>query len=447
MENYSRRQFLASSSKLAAGAGLASLPVVDALADNPRKKTAANDKVQIALIGCNGMGWSNLTSHMKLPEVEVVGLCDVDNNVLTRRSAELEKTTGKKVTQYKDFRKLLENKDVDAVIIATPDHWHCLTMVNACEAGKDVYVEKPLANSVEECQVMMDAAKKYNKVVQVGQWQRSGPHWQKAIDYVQSGKLGKIRLVKSWAYMGWMKEIQPKPDGPAPAGVDYDMWLGPAEKRPFNPNRFHFNFRWYWDYAGGLMTDWGVHLIDMVLYGMKAAGPKSVVSMGGKFAYPTGAMETPDTQQAIYEFDDFSMIWEHAVGINIGPYNRDHGVAFIGNLGTLVVDRGKWEVFPEVENNEYKTAAIPVQSRGGADGGLDSHTKNFIECIKTRQKPNCDVWTAANTAINAHLGNIAFKTGRKVYWDAGKQQFKDDAKANELLKANYHNGWKLPLMS
>jgi predicted dehydrogenase len=425
-----------------AGAGLASLPLTETAA--APKKVSANDKVSVALIGCKGMGWSNLTSHLKLPDVDVIGLCDVDSNVLNERAAELEQKTGKKAKLYKDYRKLLENKDVDAVIIATPDHWHCLTMVNACEAGKEVYVEKPLANSIEECQIMMAAAKKYNRVVQVGQWQRSGPHWQKAIDYVQSGKLGKIRLVKAWAYMGWMKEVKKAPDGPVPAGVDYDMWLGPAAKRPFNPNRFHFNFRWYWDYAGGLMTDWGVHLIDMVLYGMKAGGPKSVVSMGGKFAYPEGAMETPDTQQAIYEFDDFSMIWEHAVGINGGPYNRDHGVAFIGNLGTLVVDRGKWEIFPEIENNEYKTPAVPVQSRGGNDGGLDTHTRNFIDCIKSRQKPNCDVWTAANTAINAHLGNIAFKAGRKVYWDAQKMAFKDDKEANMLVKANYQNGWKLP---
>jgi predicted dehydrogenase len=442
MTSYSRRDFLANSSKLMAGASLASVPFAESSA--APKKVSANDKIHVALIGCKGMGWSDLTSHIKLPEVEVVGLCDVDSAVLNERAAELEQKTGKKAKLYKDYRKLLENKDVDAVIIATPDHWHCLTMVNACEAGKDVYVEKPLANSIEECQIMMAAAKKYNRVVQVGQWQRSGPHWQKAIDYVQSGKLGKIRLVKAWAYMGWMKEVKKAPDGPVPAGVDYDMWLGPATKRPFNPNRFHFNFRWYWDYAGGLMTDWGVHLIDMVLLGMKAGGPKSVVSMGGKFAYPDGAMETPDTQQAIYEFDDFSMIWEHAVGINGGPYNRDHGVAFIGNLGTLVVDRGKWEVFPEVENGEYKMPAMPVQARGGNDGGLDNHTRNFIDCIKSRQKPNCDVWTAANTAINAHLGNIAFKSGRKVHWDAQKMVFKDDKEANLLVRANYQNGWKLP---
>jgi predicted dehydrogenase len=437
----SRRKFLQNSSLLA-GAGLVSLPVSESLAG--ARSVAPSDKVRIGLIGCKGMGWSNLTSHLKLPEVEVTALCDVDNTVLTERATELEKTTGKKVKQYKDFRKLLESKDIDAVIIGTPDHWHALQMVYACEAGKDVYVEKPLANSIQECQIMMDAAKRYNRVVQVGQWQRSGAHWQDAIDYVQSGKLGKIRLVKSWAYMGWMKEIPVKPDQAVPAGVDYDMWLGPAPKRPFNPNRFHFNFRWYWDYAGGLMTDWGVHLIDMALYGMKAAGPKSVVSMGGKFAYPEDAMQTPDTQQAIYEFDDFSMIWEHGVGISNGNYGRDHGVAFIGNLGTLVVDRGKWEVIPEVEDRKYKTPALPVQP---GKGSLDEHTKNFIECIKSRKKPNCDVWTAANTAINAHLGNIAFRTGRKVNWDASRNIFVNDNEATELVKANYQNGWKLPQVS
>ena len=241
-----------------------------------------------------------------------------------------------------------------------------------------------------------------------------------------------------------MKEIPVQPDQPAPPGVDYAMWLGPAPQRPFNPNRFHFNFRWYWDYAGGLMTDWGVHLIDMALYGMKAGGPKSVMSSGGKFAYPNDAMQTPDTQQAIYEFDDFTMVWEHAVGINNGNYGRDHGVAFIGNLGTLVVDRGKWEVIPEVENGAYKTPALPAQHVGSGGGGLDQHTRNFIACMKTRQKPNCNVEIAANTAINAHLGNIAFKAGRKVYWDKDKNLFINDKEANKLIRANYNNGWKLP---
>jgi predicted dehydrogenase len=444
MSKYSRRQFLEHSGKVAAGLGLATLPVAYANAAQP--KVSANDKIRIGLIGCKGMGWSNLSSFLKIPEVDVVALCDVDSNVLNERAAQLSTMTGKKPQLYNDFRKLIENKNINAVIVATPDHWHCLPSVYACEAGKDVYVEKPLANTIQECQLMVAAGKKYNRVIQVGQWQRSGSHWQDAVNFVQSGKLGNIRTVKAWAYMDWMPEVPVKPDQPAPAGVDYNMWLGPAPERPFNPNRFHFNFRWYWDYAGGLMTDWGVHLIDMAFYAMKAQAPKSVMSSGGKFAYPNDAMETPDTQVAIYEFDNFTMVWEHAVGIGLGPFQRDHGVAFIGNNGTLVVDRNKWEVFPEVkkENQQatYKMEAIPVHS--GGRGDLDNHTKNFIDCMKSREKPNCDVAIASNTAINAHMGNIALKVGRKVYWDQNSNSFENDKQANGLINANYREPWKLP---
>lgn len=238
------------------------------------------------------MGWSNLTSLMKIPEVQVAAICDVDENVLNRRKEELTRQNIQPKT-FADYRKLLESKDVDVVVIGTPDHWHCLQMVEACQAGKDVYVEKPAGNSIAECQVMVAAQKKYNRVVQVGQWQRSVPHFVDALTFLRSGKLGKIRTVKAWAYQGWMRNIEVKPDGPVPPGVNYDAWLGPAMKRPFNPNRFHFNFRWYWDYAGGLMTDWGVHLIDYALLGMNASTPKAVVALGGKFAYPDGAHETP----------------------------------------------------------------------------------------------------------------------------------------------------------
>ena len=184
---------------------------------------------------------------------------------------------------------MLENKDIDAIIVGTPDHWHCLNMVDACEAGKHIYQEKPIANSIEECNVMVKAAKKYNRIVQVGQWQRSGSQYDEAIKYVQSGKLGNIRLVKCWSYQGWMKPVPVVPDSAPPEGVDYKMWLGPAPQRPFNKNRFHFNFRWFWDYAGGLMTDWGVHEIDIALYAMNVKAPKSIIASGGKFAYPNDA--------------------------------------------------------------------------------------------------------------------------------------------------------------
>ena len=436
----SRRKFIASSGKIVAGAGL--LSAMPGMGRSGNRTIGANDKVRVGLIGCNGMGFADLTSFLKNPEVECVALCDVDQNVLDRRNSDLEKMTGKKADVYNDFRKLLDRKDIDAVIIGTPDHWHCLLMVSACEAGKDVYCEKPVGYSIRECEIMVRAARKYNKVVQVGQWQRSGPHWKAAIDFVYSGKLGNIRTVKTWAYQGWMKPVPVLPDEPAPAGVDYDFWLGPAPKRPFNKNRFHFNFRWFWDYAGGLMTDWGVHIIDFGLYGMKAKVPKSVVAMGGKFAYPDDASETPDTLTTLYEFDHFNMIWEHATGINGGPYHRDHGVAFIGNNGTLVVDRSGWEIIPEQENGSYKMAAMPPQYGQGHD--LDLHVRNFLDCMKSREKPACDIAIAANTATVAHMGNIAFRTGRKLFWDATDNQFDNDREANEMITRTYREPWKLP---
>ena len=320
-------------------------------------------------------------------------------------------------------------------------------MVMACEAGKDVYVEKPLANTIGECGLMVDAAERYGTVVQVGQWQRSGEHWTEAAEHVQSGAIGRVRLVKAWAYQGWMKAVPVKPDEPVPDGVDYDMWLGPAPARPFNPNRFHFTFRWFWDYAGGLMTDWGVHMIDMVHAAMGDGGPRRVTANGGKFAYPDDASETPDTLQAAYEFDDYSMLWEHATGIDLGPYQRNHGVAFIGNRGTVIVDRGKWEVLPEIETiddqEQFLTTSIPVQ-RISDDGGLDAHMANFIECIKTREQPRCHTAVGARAAVTAHLGNIAFKTGRRLTWDDATQSFPGDRDADSLLLPAYRSPWALP---
>ena len=215
-----RREFIRQTSGAAAGLGLAGILPLEMIAAQ-RKRISPNDKLGLAVIGCNGMGWTNMSRHFQVDGVECVALCDVDQSVLDRRAAETEKIQGKKPKLYGDYRKLLDNKDVDAVIIGTPDHWHCLIMVDAVKAGKHVYVEKPIANTIEECRIMVDAAKKYNKVVQVGQWQRSGGHYGKAIDYVHSGKLGNIRLVKVWAYQGWMKPVPVVPDGPPPEGVDY----------------------------------------------------------------------------------------------------------------------------------------------------------------------------------------------------------------------------------
>ena len=231
-------------------------------------RVGANDTINIAVIGCNGMGFSNARSMLKVPGTRCIALCDVDQNILERRAGEMADMYGHRPRAFPDYRALLDDPDVDAVVIGTPDHWHCLQMVHACEAGKDVYVEKPLANSIEECQRMVAAQETHGSVVQVGQWQRSGLHWIEAMDFVQSGKLGTIRTVKAWLYNAGMRPLPVRPDEPAPTGVDYDMWLGPAPLRPYSRNRFHGSFRWFWDYAGGLMTDWGVHLIDPVLWGI-----------------------------------------------------------------------------------------------------------------------------------------------------------------------------------
>lgn len=403
-----------------------------------KKNLSANERINIGAIGIKGMGWSDLQSMLKVPEAQLVALCDVDENVLRERTAEVAKG-GIKTKSYGDYRKLLDNKDIDVVIIGTPDHWHCLQMVDACAAGKDVYVEKPIGNSMQECQIMVDAQKRYSRAVQVGQWQRSMPHFVDALNFVKSGKLGKIREVKSWAFMGWMKDIPVLPDKPVPAGVNYDAWLGPARKRPFNENRFHFNFRWFWDYAGGLMTDWGVHLVDYVLLGMDNPTPRRVFASGGKLAYPDGAHETPDTLTTVYEFDGFTMLWEHAQGISNGNYGRDHGIAYIGNNGTLVLDRNGWEVMAD----EKRMESIPLRPR--TVSGLDLHTQNFIEVVKSRKfdQLNCTIAAGAHVANICQMGNLSFRTGLPVHWDEKTARFKEE-EANKLMLATYHNGYSLP---
>ncbi len=447
---HNRRSFLKKSSLAIAGSGATFLFPMELLA-TVRKKVSANDKIQVGLIGCKGMGFSDLSSMLKISEIEVVALCDVDEGVLKERTADLKKAGLKKPKWYSDYRKLLEDKDVDVVIIGTPDHWHCLMLTDALQAGKDVYCEKPIANSVQEADIMLNYVGSSDRIVQIGQWQRSQPHFVDAINFVHSGKLGNIRLAKAWAYQGWMEPVPIVPDSPIPDGVDYKMWLGPAPQRSFNNNRFHFNFRWFWDYAGGLMTDWGVHLIDYALYGMKAGRPNSVMALGGKFAYPDDASETPDTLQTVFEYDDFSILWEHATGIDGGNYGRNHGIAFIGNNGTLVVDRSGWEVIPEGKFNgwgEEKTPKMEAVSHGtGGVSGLDLHTVNFIEAVKSRDaaKLTAPIKVGYDAALVSHMGNVAFKTGNRIYWDTNANQFKEQ-EANQYLKANYQNGWKLPTM-
>lgn len=423
-----RKDFIKISSVFAAST---LIPFSEAFA---RDSTVLN----VGLIGVHGMGWSNLNAILKNTNVRCTALCDVDESILKKRAAELAER-GMDVKTFVSYKDMLKGDLIDIVIVATPDHWHCLQLVDAVNAGKHVYVEKPIGNSIAECAIMVKAVDQSTSVVQVGQWQRSQQHFRDAMDFVHSGKLGKIRTVKAWSYVDWKTPIEKKPDTAVPEGVHYDLWLGPATKRPFNPNRFHFEFRWFWDYAGGLMTDWGVHMLDYALLGMGASDPVSIMASGGKYANPTGASETPDTMTVVYDFDDFSIEWEHAIGIGLGPYGRNHGVAFIGNNGTLILNRDGWEVIPEKERME----AVPLQTP--KEKGLEAHMKNFIQAIERKDQTfvNAPIHVGANIAAFSQMGNIAYRTGEKLYWDRTKRRF-TDRKANAYLSAKYHNGYTMP---
>lgn len=438
-----RRKFLQDSALLLAGGTILSSLDNNAFAIF-KSRIAPSDQLNVGAIGIKGMGWANVNAALKVPGVNLVAICDVDKSVIDQRLNDLKKNNvdTSKIKTYGDYRKLLEQKDVDVVIIGTPDHWHALIMIEACQAGKDVYCEKPVGNSIGECRAMVSAAQYHKKVVQAGQWQRSQQHFKDAVDFVQSGQLGMIRTVKVWCYQGWMSPQPKVPDSAPPPGVDYDMWLGPAPKRPFNASRFHFHFRWFWDYAGGLMTDWGVHLLDYGLLGMKAQFPKTIAALGGKFAYPDLSQETPDTLTTLYEFDGFNLVWDSAMGIDNGSYGKDHGIAYIGNNATLVLYRGGWEVIEEKNSKNKVSKAFTKPS----ENGLNAHWVNFVDVVKSRKMEDlkCSIQAGAHVATVAQMGNIAYLTGQKLTWDKTKQEFTDNAVNRKYLMKEYHNGYKLP---
>ncbi len=451
MTNHSRRNFLrqsigitgvGASSYLASGRSLGAAPLA------PSEALGANDRILVGLIGCGRRGRGLLNHFLGVDNVRCVALCDVDDEQTRQALQSVNHNSGSIPLQTRDFRRVLDLNELDAVIVATPDHWHALQTVMACQANKDIYVEKPLSLNIREGRVMVRAARLYQRVVQVGTQQRSAPHFTEAVEYVKSGQLGRIRLARAWAYLDWKAATPKVPDSSPPSHVDYDMWLGPAKSQPFNQNRFHFNFRWYWDYSGGLLTDWGAHNVDIANWGMNVKAPNSAFSAGGKFAYPDDAMETPDTQQVIWTFPHFTMIWEHALGVGRGPEAREHGVSFHGEDGVLVVDRFGWEVFAETQridskHRTYKAQGLPRQ-RARRDYTPD-HVKNFLDCMRSRQTPTADVEIGHNSVIACHLGNIAQRLGRQVQWDVEKERMIDDPQAEKIISLDYRPPWKLVL--
>ena len=439
-----RRDFLANATKLATATGLASLTGAPLLSSAKNIRTSAADKIVVALIGCRSMGFGDLENALKQPGVECGALCDIDDEILAKRTADVTRIQGKAPLQYKDYRKLMANKDINAVIIGTPDHWHCLPFIAACEAGKDIYVEKPLANSIAECDLMVAAARKYNRVVQVGQQQRSGTHWKNAMDFMNAGKIGDLRKVNIWGNFGYGIGLPKVPDEPVPAGVDFDMWLGPAPQRSFNKARFHSNWRMFWDYGGGLVTDWGVHLIDMALWVKNITQlPVAVTSTGGNFSFNENAHETFDTMSVSYQMKDYVINWEHTAGIQSGPYGKPYGLAFVGNDATLVINRDGWELFPETKDGNYIVPAMPKQS--GGENHLP-HMKNFIECIKTRKDPVCTIENGRLVAVYSHMANISLRTNSRLEWNEANRNFGNNAAANALITPNYRRPWVLPIV-
>jgi predicted dehydrogenase len=436
-----RRKFLKHSVTAAAGIGM--LPsLAGSLLASPTG-FSASDKIVLALIGARNMGWGDLMDLLLLPNVECKTLCDVDDTILEQKAKELVDKDFRKPSLEKDYRRVLEDKDIDAVVIGTPDHWHCLPTVEACAAGKHVYVEKPLANSIGEINVMIDAARKYKRLVQVGQQQRSGDHWKSAIEFVQSGKLGTIRQVKYWANFNYGAGNMPLPDSEPPDGVDYDRWLGPAPKRPFNRNRFHGSWRMFRDYGGGLMTDWGVHLIDMGLWGMNVkTGPRSVSSMGGNFANRDRALEMPDTLTVLYEMDGFNMIWEHNGGIQQGPYDQLYGVKFIGTNGTLIANRERWKVLPEWEEEGYRMEA--PEDHPSDNKSHINHCANFINAIRTGEKLAAEIGIGHLSALYAHLGNISHWADERITYDEKTRRITNSEKADSMITPAYRSPWVFP---
>ena len=348
------------------------------------------------------------------------------------------------VVGLKDFRQVLDRKDVDAVIIATPDHWHALMAVAALRAGKDVYVEKPLSLVLREGRVMVDEARRTKRVCAVGSQQRSGAHYIEAVRLIREGAIGTVHHVHAGmtrnAIPGFVaRELR----GGLTDALDWDMWLGPAPKVPFDPFRAIYHFRWFWDYSGGQMTNWGAHHLDIARWALGARAPKAVAGFGGRYAVKDGG-ETPDVQQVLYQFDSSVVSWSTRE-VNEGDRA---GLVFYGTKGTLNLARSGYTIRPETWTGDADGTtgkrAPAMEAREVKGGNLDEqHVRNFLDCVKSRQKPNADVEEGHLSAVMCHLGNLSTRLGRSLTWDAEHERVVGDNEANALLTKAYRKPWTL----
>lgn len=412
----------------------------------PAAALAANDRINIALIGLGAMGSSNLKYALQTPAFQVVAVCDVYQPHLDRAVATAEKQNVK-VRAIKDFREILADKSIDAVCISTPDHWHAYMTVEACKAGKDVYVEKPACKFVEEGKRMVEAARKYNRVVQAGTMQRSGGYFRKAAELVQAGTLGDITFCHTFQSGLAKKEGFGNPaDSAPPADLDWEMWLGPAPKRPFNANRWGVKaamfptFRYFWDYAGGHMTDWGVHLIDPLHQCFGETMPVAVGAQGSKF-YVTDNTEVPDTMLATFYYEKYLTSYESRTCNSLAMFNMKQGAGTTihGTEGTILVNRsGCWLVPTE----KSKLQAASWENDQQMSQMNMPHWQNFADCIHSRAKPTSDIETCVRSTTVCLLGNLALRHGMKLDWDESAWSVKQERVAR-YLKADYRSPWKL----
>jgi predicted dehydrogenase len=429
-----RRQFLLSTT-----AGLTAAYISRSFA-----QSSPNDRIQIGCIGVGGMGRGNMNDFLEQPDAEVVAVCDVDTANIDAALAEIEKKGKSKPDTYRDFQELLGREDIDAVMIGTPDHWHCLLTALACQVGKDVYVEKPLSHNVAEGRMAVDAAQKYNRITQLGAQVHQTDNYRHAAELVQSGVLGPISKVRVWlASNDFPNGIGNPADGQPPETADYETWLGPAPERPFNENRFHFKWRYFWDYGGGRLADFTCHIIDPVFWAMGLDYPKNVASVGGRYVLQDNA-ETYDTQEAIWEFDPpkgqsnpFQLVFSLTDGNSRGIEQRHLGIEFLGADGTLIVDYGKSlhfekggelvEEFHKAEDNLKRAA--------------NRHKREFLDSIRSRDKTSCDISYGHKVTNMAHLANISARLGKRLDWDGASEKFANDDDANGMLARRHRDPW------
>lgn len=407
-----------------------------------RAATAANDKVNLAFVGTGGRGRGLLGSFAKLPDVNIAHLVDADQASLERAFARLDGIGAARPPADGDMRRAFDRADIDAVVIAAPDHWHAPAALLACAAGKDVYVEKPCSHNIREGRLLVNAARYHKRIVQHGTQARSRPSTLRAIDYAQSGRIGKVLMAKAWNIQ-LRADIGRKPDGPVPEGVDYDTWLGPAPWIPFNENRFHYKWHWHWHFGTGDAGNDGAHQLDIARWALGAGYPQTVSGMGRKVFFDDD-QQTPDTMNVTFDYGDKAMIWEMRIWTPYKMAGVDNGVAVYGAEGMVHIGRWNRRWGFKVFDAQDREVMRDEEAEAGDEAAVAAHARDFIDAVKSRRLPNADIGTAHLSAMHCHLANIVSRTQRGLRFDAESETVIDDPEANLHVKRRYRRHWGTP---